>query len=282
MKIGRNSQCPCKSGKKYKNCCAQSGTPAVDFGNIAGIAVAPEARQVFLVTKDILLNTLRRDGPIAARSFDQLHEGDLLEMSELLGTTCFLLTQGFKEVTEKNDELRIACGSLCWNAINTFIGATSLLRDSYYLQSSILVRSILETMATAMHLIMTPTDLIRFKGNKLELKATIPSAKKIVPPFGHMYGMFSETFVHIGSLHGKPQPVGPHREDSEELSAVLTFLRFSIWLIFVTVELLFADMMQNGKYWEKIAPGQIQWRPTDATIEWQEKFLRANPPKQKL
>lgn len=202
-------------------------------------------------------------------------------MSELLGTVCFLLEQGFKKVTEKNDELRVACGSLCWNAINTFVAATSLLRDGYYLQSAILIRSILESMATVMHLVMTPLDLIQFKSNKLELKVIIPSAKKIIPPFGHMYGMFSEKFVHIGSLHGNPQPVGPHQEESEELVANLTFLRFSVWLLFVTVELLFADMIQNGKYWEKLGAGQIQWKPTEATITWQNKFLHANPPKQR-
>lgn len=249
--------------------------------NIAGLGFDEDAKQLMFVTKDILINTLRRDGPIAAKSFDQIHDGDLHEMSELLGTTCFLLTQGFKIVNETKDELRISCATLCWNAINTFISATSLLRDGYYLQCAILIRSILETAATAMHLFINPADLVQFRDSKLELKAIIPSAKRIVPPFGHMYGMFSDKFVHIGPLHGKLHPIGPHQEDSDELGANLTFLRFSVWLIYVTVELIFADMIQGGKYWEKIAPGQIQWRPTKATIAWQDKFLHANPPKQK-
>lgn len=198
MKIGRNRICPCGSGKKYKHCCAQPLQEQVDVQNIAGIAFDPEEKQVLFVTKDILINTLRRDGPKAAESFDRLHDVDLREMSELLGRTCFLLTHGLKEVNRKNDELRIVRAHLCFNAINTFIGATSLLREGFYLQASILVRTILEALATVIHLAMTPSDLSRFKRNELELKAIIPSAKKIVPPFGHMYGMFSEMFVHVG------------------------------------------------------------------------------------
>ena len=280
MKIGRNKQCPCKSGKKYKHCCARTEIPALDPKNIAGLSVSPKEGTAFYITKDILLNTLRRDGPIAANRFDQLHENDLRELSELLATTCFLLAEGLKEASNANDDLRIACGSLCQNAISTFTGATSLLRDGYYLQSSILVRTILETMATVMHLIMTPTDLARFKSNKLDLKVVIQSAKIIVPPFGQMYGMFSETFVHVGSLHSKPQYVGPHQDDAEARIANMSFLRFAIWLIFVTVELLFVGIIENGKYWEKIAPDKVQWRPNEMTLQWQDKFLRANPPKE--
>ena len=279
MKLGRNSKCPCKSGKKYRNCCGGSSIPAVDVANLTGIVIDPDAQQVRYYTKDILVNTLCRDSPVAAKSFDQLHEHDLRELSELLGTTLFLLTQGYENVTKKNDELRIVCANLCWNATNTFIGSTSLLRDGYYLQSAILIRSILETLATVMCIITTPTALSRFKKNELELKEIFPIAKKVVPPFGHIWGMFSETFVHVGSLHAKLHPLGPHQEDSEELAACLNFLRFSIWLIYVTVELLFVDMFQAGKYWAKIAPDQIQWRPTEATREWQDRFLCGNPPK---
>jgi hypothetical protein len=279
MKIGRNSPCPCGSGKKYKRCCAERPQPGFDFKKIVGISVDPEEQQIMYVTNDILINQLRRDAPKIAESFDRLHDADLREMSNLLGSATFLLTGGFKEVCQKNDELRITCAQLLFNAINSFIGATSLLRDGFYLQTSIMVRSILETLATVMHLLMTSADLERFKRNELELKTVIPSAKTIIPPFGHMYGMFSENFVHISTLHGKLHPIGPYEETSEPLSANLTFLRFSIWLTYVVAELLFVDMIEGGKYWERIEPGKVEWRPSKETVEWQDKFLHANPPK---
>lgn len=278
MKVSRNSPCPCGSGKKYKRCCAERPQPGFDFKKAVGISVDPEQQLVFYVTNDLLINQLRRDAPKIAESFDRLHDADLREMSGLLGSVSFLLMVGLNKVCRKQDERRQLCAQLVFNAMNSFIGATSLLREGLYLQCSIMVRSILETLATVMHLIIRPSDLERFKKNELDLKTVISSAKKIIPPFGHMYGMFSDMFVHISALHGKLHPIGPYEDKSEHLSANITFLRFSIWLAYVVVELLFVDMIEEGKYWGTIGPGKAEWRPSRETMEWQDKFLTANPP----
>jgi hypothetical protein len=111
MKVGRNSQCPCGSGKKYKRCCGLRAQPGFDLSRVAGISIDKEEKQIIYVSKDILINQLCRDAPKIAESFDRLHEKDLREMSELLGSSSFLLMQGFKEASSKNDEMRIVAGS---------------------------------------------------------------------------------------------------------------------------------------------------------------------------
>src|SRR5205823_577723 len=133
----------------------------------------------------------------------------------------------------------------------------------------------LETLATVLHLITTPSDLQRFKNDKLELKVILSSAKKVLPAFGSLYGFFSESFIHISSLHGRLQPVALYNKHSDELNANIRFLRMSVWLIYVVVELLFIDLIDERKYWKSVEPGQAAYQPSEETLQWQAKFLKA-------
>jgi len=236
--------------------------------------VDPREKQVIYVTNDMLINQLRRDALLIADSFDRLHDGDLREMSQLLGSASFLLFTGFRHSVQQGDELRTVAAQLTFNAINTFLGAATLLRNGFYLQAAILVRSIVETLAAVLHLITTPADLPRLAGSTLDLKTTLSSAKTILPPFGKLYGFFSKGFVHVGSLHGQLQPVAPYEGKSDELDANIGFLRMSIWLIYVVVELLFVDLSDSGKYWQQLGHGRVAYQPSEETIRWQESFLK--------
>ncbi len=40
MKTGRNEPCPCGSGKKFKQCCAQKGTPSHRLWNLGLLLLA--------------------------------------------------------------------------------------------------------------------------------------------------------------------------------------------------------------------------------------------------
>ena len=124
-----------------------------------------------------------------------------------------------------------------------------------------------------LHLITIPADLQRFKENKLELKTTLPSTKKVLPPFGHLYEFFSQKFVHIGALHGQLQPLVSYENHSDELNANIQFLRISTWLIYVVTELLFIDLIDKSKYWKRIVSREATFQPSEETLQWQEQFL---------
>lgn len=65
-KVGRNDRCPCGSGKKYKNCCADKarGLPTGGWVTIALMAVAAG------VLLYLLVNAAQSDGsgPVGGRS----------------------------------------------------------------------------------------------------------------------------------------------------------------------------------------------------------------------
>ena len=168
-------------------------------------------------------------------------------MSDLLSRASYFLFSGFGEVTRKDDELRSVSAQLVFNALHTFVGGATLLQTGFCLQAAIVVRSILETLATVLHLIIMPADLQQFKEDKLELKTILTSAKRVLPPFGYLYGFFSNKFVHIGSIHGQLQPLVPYESHSDELNANVMFLRMSVWLIYVVTELLFIDLIDECK-----------------------------------
>jgi hypothetical protein len=278
MKIGRNSPCPCGSGKKYKKCCAQRPAPGFDFRKVVGVSVNRGKHEIIYVTKDILLNTLRRDSTAITDSFDRLHESDLQEMSELLGSSCFLLYTGLDEATQ-NKELRATMVQLLLNATSTFVAATTLLRSGFYLQAPILLRSLLETLATVLHLIVVGSDLQRFQDGNLDSKVILASAKKVLPPFGWLYGHFSESFVHIAPVHGQLQPVMPYDESlAEPLKLNIRYLRMAVWLIYVVTELTFVDILKDGKYWKWLGRGKSEFNPSDQTREWQKIFLMGEIP----
>ena len=279
-KLSRNDKCHCGSGKKFKACHgskARKAVPkeaAVDPANLVGVAVDHHARQIIKVSADILVNQLRRDCPRIADSFDALEDGDLAEISDLLSRACFLLLIGQRRTAQDGDALRNTLAVVSFNAVNTLIGAVALLRQGFHLQAPILVRSILEAVANVLHLLMKAEDLESFHNGTLPLKRVLASAKDVLPPFGSMYGFFSQRFVHISSMHGQHQPLSSYTERSDALVANLQFIRFATWLIYVSTELLFLDVAgTDAKYWRAIQPGQAAYDPSEDTRNWQQAFL---------
>ena len=81
-KVGRNEPCPCGSGKKFKFCHGKRTLPREE--DIAVILLDDESKKALLVTKDILVNQIHREGPAIAKSFDRLTENDVRAISAVL------------------------------------------------------------------------------------------------------------------------------------------------------------------------------------------------------
>jgi len=102
-KVGRNEPCPCGSGKKFKRCCGRvmNMIAGVAFKDVANIKVNPEAKKNFVISKTIVENQLRRDGPQIAESFDNLFGEHVREVSEEYAR----ITSIFSVVMNENPEV---------------------------------------------------------------------------------------------------------------------------------------------------------------------------------
>ncbi|NOZ11912.1 MAG: hypothetical protein GXP09_12855 [Gammaproteobacteria bacterium] len=230
------------------------------------------AKKVFVFSEDILINQLRRDGPIIEKSFDQLCESELRQFSSLISQTSGLLYSGLRLASQQEDELRKACAQLLLNASNSFAASVAVLRMGYVLQPGIIIRSLLEAVSTTLHLLQKPSDFSAYQNHTLQSPKTIALAKKALPPFGILYGHFSDNFAHIGRLHKSITPITEYTERDEALKLNLSSLRIASWLLYVTTELVFNELVSSPRYWHPVENG-YQYAPSEEEKNWFTKYF---------
>jgi hypothetical protein len=268
---GRNAPCPCGSGKKFKKC---HGTIAAKplANRVVGTILDFENKNRLVMTNDMLVNQLSRDALRIALSFDHLCLEEIRPMSYLMARLSLALLAGLRKATEEKDELRETCFHLLSNASHSFTAATTLLRSGFRLQPGILVRNILETL-TAVICIFSDADAWRdFKADRFKPEKEIAVANKVIPVFGRAYGFFSEKFAHIRKGYGEPNFLIPYESLDEPLKANISFLKLSIWLIYVVAELVYLDVAKP-MYWERLASNAYAFRPNEEGSEWINRLL---------
>ncbi|WP_280570855.1 hypothetical protein [Chromohalobacter sp. 296-RDG] len=263
------------SSKKRKRKSNRKGESASKTKNVVGLSslhVDNENKRIVVFTDDMLLNQLRRDGPKIEKSFDSLCQGELVQLSSLVSRTAGLLYSGLAIAQQNNDEIREACAMLLINASNSFGSAVAVLRMGYVLQPGIILRSLLEALSTSLHLLQKPEDLAPYEEHNLSSTKTIAAAKRALPPFGQLYGHFSDNFVHIGRFHKKINPVREYSKGNEALELNLSSLRIAAWLLYVTTELAFNELVKEPSYWQPVDQGYM-YNPSEAEKEWMTEFF---------
>lgn len=229
-------------------------------------------KKLIVVTKDVLTNQLKRDTPQIAASFDALCGADIEELSEVLAQALSVVVAGMMLSKDSGAKRKNSCGQLLINASNSFTAATQLLRSGYVLQPGIVIRSILESISTVLHLIDRPEDFSKYVSGELQSTKTIAAAKKAIPFFGILYKNFSENFAHIGEFHREIQQVKKYEAQNEALTLNLSFLRLTVWLIYLTAELLFNELVSKPRYWHREANGFV-YNPSEDELNWMKNFL---------
>jgi hypothetical protein len=229
--------------------------------------------QVFF-TRDMLVNQIRRDAPRIAASFDRLWGGELERMSDLFSKTLVHLFAGRRVADANEDTLRHECAGVLSNALKSYSAAVELLRNGYRLQPGILIRSILEGVSAVLHLFINRGDLSIFLSGDLKSSRTITTAKKVLPEYGQAYGFFSDNFIHIGEPHRMDHYLVPYTDSADEAVRFnLVCLRWSIWLLFVTSELVFFDTAGPPRYWRRTDADSYAFDPSPEEQRWFEKFM---------
>ncbi len=274
-KIGRNAPCPCGGGKKFKKCC---GSPVetiagIPLKEVQNIILYPGTRQSIIISKTIVENQLRRDGPKIAESFDLLFGDHIKDISEEYGRIVSLLSSIMG--SEIPDKLHLECFILLFNISQTIIAALDCLRHGYLFQPGILLRNVIESICTALHLFSKPEDLNSYVSGTLESTKTIAQAKKVLPHLGKLYGYFSEEFAHLGSLQRKFSRLSFFK-DKQDAAALLNLSLISMAtnLLYIAAELIFYKYVPVSRYWKKIGPGSYMYEPSGEEKSWQEKFLK--------
>jgi hypothetical protein len=132
-------------------------------------------------------------------------------------------------------------------------------------------------MSTVLHLFINRDDLNKFRDGRLQSSKTIAAAKKVLPPFGQLYGFFSEEFAHIGTLHQNLQPLLSYDRFDDALKVNISFLRITSWLLYVTTELICYEVIDTPRYWQDLGEHEqghmYAYNPSDHEREWLANYL---------
>ncbi len=266
---GRNAQCPCGSGRKFKHCHGKN-YPYPPFENIASIAIDKERQRTVFVTKDILINQLHRDGPMIARSFDALAKKDLEEISAVIADAITLI---YRHISPEDDDYMATCAALLSSAISTFMASVEVARHGYRRPYGAICRPVVETLSTILQIATEPDALSKFHDGKLQSTKSIAAAKKVLPPFGMLYGLLSNQFVHISKAHATFEATIKYTEKDQAFAFVISNLRVNAWLIYVVSELVFHSDVARPRYWKNLGSGMFAYDPSESERDWLSGFL---------
>jgi hypothetical protein len=271
-KIARNQTCPCGSGEKFKFCHGlNKPLPAPE--NIASISLSSELKRVVVVTKDILINQIFRDGPLIAKSFDRLARKDIEDISAVIADAMSLM---FAYSIIDSKEYKPTCTRLLSSALSAFMASVEVARHGFRRPYGAIARNVMELLATVLHIAMELDALTNFHAGRLQSTKSISVANKALPPFGHAYGMFSQHFVHINTAHAALEPIKSYQQGEEPLAFIVSTLRANAWLIYVVAELIFHDEIPRPRYWRHLGQGAFVYDPSETERAWQKEFL--DPP----
>ncbi|MDE2228014.1 MAG: SEC-C domain-containing protein [Alphaproteobacteria bacterium] len=275
----RNDPCPCGSGKKFK-VCHGFNRPWPKPENIAAVFRNDREKKIAVVTRDIVLNQLTRDGPLIAASFDELGVADLREISAVYADAIAISWRFQIEHAADDDTLIPTCARLLMTAQETFIGSVDLARHGYRRQYGALVRNAVEALCTIITLMTEAGALDALHQKKLKSTHAVAQAKKAIPAIGYLYGLLSNSFVHVGTMHAAFEPLIRFRRGEESLGFLIPSMRSIAWLIYVVTELVFLKHVEKPRYWKKIGENELGYElaydPSEDEKAWQKKFLETS------
>lgn len=225
-----------------------------------------ESKRIVFISKDIVVNQIHRDGPKITASFDKLTKNEIEAISELVAASMSLI---FRYVAESDGTFRSTAAALLSSAVSTLIASIEVARHGFRRPYGAIARGIVETVCTVMHIATEPGALQDFLDDKLSSPKSISIAKKVFPPFGPMYGLLSNQFVHINSVHAKFEPTAVYAKDDDALPFIISTLKAHAWMIYVVTELAFHNEVKEPRYWKAAPTGGMIYDPSDEERRWQ-------------
>jgi len=229
------------------------------FDRIAGWFFDEEQRKLYIISKDTVINQLRRDGPKVAKSFDQLFDAISQDLSAEFSRVAGNVVPALVTAVRSGDALRKTCGELVGNANQTIMAALELTRLGYRLQPCILLRNAVETISMALYLFQNPEERGKYLAGKVKSQGTIGETSKVVPNLGQLWGMLSEQFAHVGPLYRDIHlPVKYESSDDQAAKSNLMSIYTAFTVLEMAAELIFYDNIREHHYWKRISSNQFE------------------------
>lgn len=242
--------------------------------NIAAIIVDKVNSKIFFTTNDMLLNQLHRDGPRVAKSFDSLAGDHLVVCSAIFGRVQGLLIRHLPRLEDNG--FKATATRLLSNAANSYVASIELARHGYPRQYGAVARMFIEALATVIALAIKEGALDKFHSGTLDSAKCISLAKPVLPMIGQIWGLLSNSFVHIGKRHSVLEPPSVYTADDEALSFIITSMRGSALLLYIVADLIVSDENGAPGFWKR-EDQKVSFDPEPELSQWMAGFLGMIP-----
>ncbi|MET0555250.1 MAG: hypothetical protein ABW221_19565 [Vicinamibacteria bacterium] len=213
-----------------------------------------------------------------AESFDAITADARVHLEEMYGRTSALLVAQIHLGRWPSDSMQRICGIVLTNALKSLTASFALLRTGWRLQPQACLRSGMEATSVVLHLIQRPSDLEPFRQDRLDTAKTVNSAKAAFPPFGHLYGILSKEFVHVGKPFRHIQKAGIYTESEWEMWQCLSGIASLSFLAYMAAEALFMEEIAEPLCWSKAGEGRLEEHWSPVIQAWRRQFVRIYGP----
>lgn len=193
MQMMGSPRCPCGSRRLYSNCCEKY------LGPIQALGSDPRTTA--------LLDWLERCARPTAREFMRKSRTYIFRISWLLDNFVGRYT-GSPLVGNECGRWDSRDEPICWIEHNTLLslfGALSCIEQGLFVQSGILLRSVLENCFVLVDLSENKIQVERFLQDKYSVSGLLGRTKSLLPRcLSEWYGYFSRNFAHFGPIHHAP------------------------------------------------------------------------------
>ena len=233
--------CPCGSGKTFSECCKL-------YFSMLGLSPEMPATQTLFFE---WLETYSR--PIVS---------SFLEKSRpyIFRISCYLdwimdqfFPPEFNEFYADKEAVNKAVFSIKNNIVHSLLASFSCLAQGLFIQSGILLRSLIEDCLVLIDLSESRSQVDRFLKGKYSTSGLVPRVKTSLPPnIIEWYRYFSANFTHLGPLHPAPYLPRACYPDNYVLVAGLQNIVRATVTFHVVLERVYFDKTSLPLFWKRI------------------------------
>lgn len=237
---------------------------------IAHIEVDHIRKTQFILTNDMLLNQIQRDGPRVARSFDRLAEYEIAECSKIFSSVQGALLRHLPKIDDNG--FKATSARLLSSASNSYVASIEVARHGFPLQYGSLARMVVEALATVLALATRAEAIEQFHAGKLKSTKCVTWAKESLPILPPLWGMLSNEFVHIGRGHSTLDMPKRYKSGDEALGFIKKTMMTMACLLQIVTELIYADEKIDLLFW-KPSGGGWTFDPSPESARWMDEHL---------
>ena len=231
---------------------------------------------------DDILKYFEETIPEIHRKFDFIHEREKRNMATYVTKIEAILgniLNNPKQDTVSTIEFNIAM--LLWRGVNTIFSAFELVRGGYGIEPLIILRNAVETFAAAIDLKNNPGKYELFRKNKYKSHRAITEASKVIPIYGKLYGILSNSYAHVTFSssyvqHFKNAEGITHlirggmfgEENKYYLLSNLAIIESTLAICLAITEYIFFNYCDKSEFWGKSKSGLVLIWPKEEYIKY--------------